>query len=332
MLEAIDHPAPERCDLQHPMFTAMGRVRFRSGSDGAPVMLVRLGERDAQMPLQSLRRHCAIADDTPDGRMLDLIGSALDYVACLRLGDRLPAEVRTGEASWRPSTAHARLAATRLTLALLAGLSPPAGWAALAGDDAALARLAADPAAQAELEAAVARAAVPLGLPDGATARRRLGELSHELAYIEALRTGLLRPVEALCGRLARLRDDRRRLTVSFDTLSQVHKLAGLACRGLRGRFDAVDAGGCDARGLLGDVPRRRRAIRAQRDWLHRERRAWEPVLAQWDGAGEASSADVASVLAATYRFLAPRFMPTQPWQAPQPDRRRQGRPSGITW
>ena len=332
MPEVIDHPAPERCDLQHPMFTALGRVRFRSGSDGAPMMLVRLGEREAQMPLASLRRHYAIGDDTADGRMLDLIGSALHYVACLRLGDRLPAEVRTGEASWRPSPAHDRLAVTRLTLNLLAWLSPQAGWAAMARDEAMLARLADEPAVKAELEAAAARAATKLGLPDGATVQRWMGELSHEFGYIEALRSQLLRRVAALCQRLAQLRDDRRRLDVPLDTLSQAHRLTELACGSLRERFDAVDARARDIRGLLDDVPGQRCAVRSQRDGLHRERRAWDPVLARWDGLGEASGAELSAILAATYRFLAPRFAPTQPWQPRNAEHRPKPPGSGVAW
>ncbi len=332
MPDPSSRPTPERLQLEHPMFTAMGRVRFCSGSDGTPMMLVRLGEREAQMPLQSLRRQFDIGHDTPDGHMLDLIGSALDYVACLKLGDRLPAEVRTGEASWQPSPAHARLATARLTLALLAWLLPQAGWGAMARDEAALARLADDPAAQAELEAAAARAAGPLGLPDGATVRRLVRELSHEFAYIEALRSQLLHPVEALCVRLAGLREDRRRLAAPLDTLSQVHKLTELACRGLRERFDVVDASERDARALLGDVPGQRRALRAQRDWMYREQRAWDPVLAQWGSPGESSATEVAAVLAATYRFLAPRFMPTHSWQAPQPGSRQAGSPAGVAW
>ncbi len=325
-------PAPERCQLEHHMFTAMGRVRFRSGSDGAPMMMVRLGDREAQMPLDSLRRQFDIGQDTPDGRMLDLIGSALGYVACVKLGDRLPAEVRTGEASWRPSPAHARLAAARLTLTLLARLSPRAGWAAMARDEATLARVADDPAALAELEAAAARAAVPLGLPAGATVRQRLHELSHELAYIEALRSQLLRRVAALCRQIARLRNDRKRLAVPFDTVSQVQRLTDLAHRNLRERFDAVDAQARGAESLLGDVQAQRLAIRSQRDFLHRERLAWDPVLAQWDTPVEASSTAVASILAATYRFLAPRCMPTQPWHAHRTERRKEPRAPGMAW
>ena len=111
---------PDRCELQHQVFTSFGDVRFRrSTTDGVAMMALRLGEREAQLPLDALRREFSIGRETADGRMLDLIGSALDYVAFLQPGDRLPAEIRTGEASWKPSPSHLRLATTRLQLDFL---------------------------------------------------------------------------------------------------------------------------------------------------------------------------------------------------------------------
>ena len=67
-----------------------------------------LGERQAAVPLRALQNEFGIADDSADGRMLGLIAGALDFVPLLRPGDALPAEVRTGEASWKPDAMHFR--------------------------------------------------------------------------------------------------------------------------------------------------------------------------------------------------------------------------------
>ena len=63
---------------------------------------------------------------------------------------------------------------------------------------------------------------------------------------------------------------------------------------------------------------------------MYCEQRTWDPVLGPWNGPGEASTAEVAAVLATGYRFLAPRFMPTHRWQAPRTAAQQAGRPAGI--
>ena len=65
-------------------------------------MVVKLGERDAAIPLRSLQREFGIPDDSDDGRMLGLIAQSLDFVTGVQIGDALPTEVLTGQASWEP--------------------------------------------------------------------------------------------------------------------------------------------------------------------------------------------------------------------------------------
>src|SRR5690349_20158444 len=95
-----DSAPADHCLLQHPVFTSFGEPLFRSAdTDGAPVMVVKLGEKEAAIPLRSLQREFAIPDDSDDGRMLGLIAQSLDFIASLHLGDALPAEVLSGQAS-----------------------------------------------------------------------------------------------------------------------------------------------------------------------------------------------------------------------------------------
>src|SRR4051794_6220071 len=72
----------DRCALSHRVFTSFGDPLFRRAeTDAAPVMVVKLGDRQAAIPLRSLQREFGIPDESDDGRMLGLIAQSLDFVA-----------------------------------------------------------------------------------------------------------------------------------------------------------------------------------------------------------------------------------------------------------
>ena len=296
------------------------------------MMALRLGEREAQLPLEALRRELSIGKDTADGRMLDLIGSALDFVSCLQPGDRLPPEIRTGEASWQPSPDHIRLAATRLRLDLVAWVSPNSRWAKSGREEVTLLRLSDDPALRAEVGAVCVQAAGQLSLPGSAEVVRLLDELSQELAYIEALRERLLGRVVSLCRRVGRLLRVGRRPPIAADTLPQVHRLAVIAVKQIVTRFEDVDAQTGEIGALLRNVDNQRSFIRSNRDWLYQSQRAWEPVLDRWARTGDVEGEDMGGLLACTYHFLAPRFMQTTAWQRPRHDRSRKPVAARMAW
>ena len=321
--------APIRCHLQNQMFAALGDVRFRRASgDGMPVMALQFGEHEAQVPLHAVKREFAIEADTPDDRMLDLIGSSLEYVPSLRPGDSLPAEIRTGDASWRADPCHGRVAAARLRLNFVAWLSPTSRWTRAAHDDTSLLRLADDPALWQEVQAVAVPAARQLGLPDASQVLLRLEDLAFELSFIEALRSRLLLPIAELCRRLVSIRHSRQRGPVAFDTLLQVHRLSVAAYRQVSNRFEDVDGQTRDVSLLLRNVDSQRVFIRSNRDWLYRNQRDWTPLLELWAIADED---DLSRSLAATYRFLAPRAMNTRQW-VDRHDRRVCGASARMTW
>ncbi len=323
MPEGSAQPLPViRCEFQSSVFASFGEIRFRrSETDGLPIMAVALGEREAQLPLGALRRELGIDEDSPDGRMLELIGSALDYVPCLAPGDRLPSEVLTGEASWRPSPKHIKLAATRLRLDLVAWLSPGSRWATAERDEITLLRLADDAALTREMVTLAIPAAQRLELGDATNVLRLLGEMSQEMAYIEALRQRLLARVEGLCRRMAAILATRRRgAATSSDTLAQVHRLALLAYKQVWERFEDVDAQTGEFSSLMRNADNQRQFIRTNRDWLYRQQRMWDPLLSQWEQVGDAVG-EITGLLAKTYQFLAPRFMPVTQWHTPKQER-----------
>ena len=279
--------AGARCVLSHRLFRALGEPLFRrADADGAPAMVVRLGEREAAIPLRALLREFGIDAESSDGRMVGLIAESLDFVSGLRLGDALPPEVLTGEASWQPGPEHLAAASARLR-----GLS---GASELVG---------------------------------------LMEELAAELAYIEALRDRLLRRMHAMMARIRPLGRGWRGDLSRLETLAQVQRLTALALNQIGGRFAELDARTGELPATLGHADRQRAFIRANRDWLYRTLRAWDPILASWDAAEPAMTDPTWVLLGRTYRFLAPRFMPTSEWTLVlRPDRPRSKRLEGMVW
>ncbi|MCW3475720.1 hypothetical protein [Limobrevibacterium gyesilva] len=314
----MDQPhdtAPDRCLLQHHVFMAMGEVTFRRAStDGTPVMVVLLGEREASVPLRALQREFAIDDDSPDGRMLGLIAESLDYVTGLHLGDKLPSEVLTGKASWEPDARHRRLVASRLRLQLVAWLDPQALEAG--ADAAALQRLDEDPAMRQQVQAAFAQAARSLDLPSPEDVVRLVEALADELSYIEALRDGLYRRVQIVAARLERLGRGWRGDMPRLETLTQVQRLTAIGLKQIGGRFDEVDAQTGEVLAALRNAESQQAFIRSNRDWLYRCQRAWSPILKEWDFAPTVMDELAWGLIGRTYQFLAPRYMPVTEWQA----------------
>ena len=316
MPESPPPPAAE-CRLKHPVFTQLGEPLFRrSEADSAPVMVVELGDREASLPLRAIQREFAIEDASDDGRMLGLIAASLDFVTSLRLGDALPAEVLTGDASWEPTAEHVRLAVARVHLRL-------AAWEAGKGtedNDAlegrTLIAAAEAPAVQAQVAAACRKAAVELTLPGPEAVTARVEELTQELGYIEALRERLLNAVRAVTAKLSRMVQSWRGDSTQLEVLTQVRALSGMALRSIGHRFEQVDANTGEVVAALRNLESQRSFIRSNRDWLYRTFRAWQPLLREWDGAGFGFDERVRGLLDRTYHFLAPRFMPVTEWLA----------------
>ncbi len=317
---ANDDEQPDRCVLNHRVFTMLGTVSFRRASaDGTPVMVFTLGEREAIMSLRALQREFAIDDASPDGRMLGLIAESLDYVCGLRLGDRLPSEVLTGLASWEPSLEHRKRAYSIVRLQLLTWIDPDAANPAY-GDP--IARLETEPALRAQVQLAFERAAVELGLADANAVVPLVEELAGELAYIEALRDRLLRPLQAMIARLERLVHIHRGDSQRQETVGRVLRLAITARQQFQERFDEVAAQTGEVMSALRNMESQQAFIRSSRDHLYRVQRAWQPILDDWE---DSNSADdiLWDLISRTYQFLAQRYMPVTEWTAPAAGSRR---------
>jgi hypothetical protein len=333
-MNLADIPVPSICTLDHRLFTQLGDPVFRRAeSDGAPAMVVRMGERDAVISLRALQNECGIEDDSPDGRMLGLIAESLDYVAGLRIGETLPAEVRTGEASWEPEPVHLTVAATRLRLQLLNWLDASSGQAKALLDAQALLQAADDPALRQQVQLAFVRAAEALGLSSAAEVVSRMEDLARELAYIEALRDRLLRRVGAMSAKLGPAGLGLRSDSTRQETLGQVRRLLDKALKQLAARFDELDAKTAEVMSALDNADSQRIFIRSNRDWLYRSLRAWEPLLGEWDSATGLQDDGFWGLLSRSYQFLAPRFMAVTEWTILTRQRpRKKSRRGQMVW
>jgi hypothetical protein len=297
-------------------------------------MALSLGDRPATVPLRALQRELGIDDDSDDGRMLWLIAESLDFVVGLQLGDALPTEVVDGRASWTFGAGHRALASARLRLQLAAWLRPEAAGAAI-GDADVVRRLDSDPAMRKHVQAALGRAARDLGLAGPGEVLAMIELLAEELAYIEALRDMLLLPVRGVVARVERMCRGGRMNETRHEMLNQVRRLGAAALQQISARFDAVDADSRRVPEALGNVDCQRTLIRSSRDWLFRVSRGWAPILAAWDDQPEVPNRQPWKVLEQTYRFLAPRYMPVQEWQAfvrQRPKARPDATASAMQW
>jgi hypothetical protein len=309
--------APLRCALEHRLFSALGDVSFRrSGTDGEPVMVLLLGEREAAITLRSLRREFGIEDETPDAEMLVLVARSLDYVDCIRPGDHLPREILTGEASWEPDAIHRRIASARLELQLVAWLTRQAGEETTEAEHGAVLQLVADPTIRRDVQDALRLAAETLGLPGPEAVVQMLEEMAGELAYIEALRDRLLRPAEAMTARLAGVLRAGRLEAGHLEMLTQVQRLSAGALRQVRTRFEELDAQTGEVLSALRNAVSQRAFIRGHRDWLYRSLRLWAPILQAW-AAEEEAGEGLWALIARTYQFLALHFLPVTEWHSP---------------
>jgi hypothetical protein len=325
--------SPDCCALAHRVFMSFGEPFFRRAeTDGEPVMVVQLGEKEAAIPLRSLQREFSIPDDSDDGRMLELIAQALDFIAGLRIGDPLPTEVLSGQASWEPDELHLQIANARLQWQLVAWLNSGTAADTPQLDADSLLQIADDPSRRLLVQQAFAKAADALELSNTTEVVHLVEELANELAYVEALRTRLLNRVKLMTDKLNRIAQSYRGDGSHLETLTQVRRLSTAALKEFTRRFDELDAQTGEVMSALRNADTQRDFIRTNRDWLYRTQRAWQTLLLEWDAAGLGFDDGVLQLLNRTYQFLAPRFMAVTEWASFNREAPKQQKVRRMVW
>ncbi len=308
----------DRCVFEHPSLVTLASAVFRlTEGDRVPSLSIRLDESDALVPIDALTKLFGIARDSPDGIKLNLVAQALRFVPSLRMGDPLPAEVLTGEASWQPSNYHRQVASARLQMQLLEWIGGTGEAQQITSQM--LVVSVGDPSIRPRVQQALRDAAQQLGVCGGGPAvAALLEELAVEVAYIEALRERLLTRVQALARRFNRVSQEAGAVAAARrETLFQVTRLATMGLAQLTARFDQVDAQTGEILSALRNLEQQRNFLRPHRDWLHCTLMAWEPLLKEWESIpGPPGEDRLWRMLDKAYRFLAPRYMTVQEWHA----------------
>ena len=310
------------CRFEHPGFAALGSPTFRlTKDDRIAALALNIDNLDVVVPLRAVAQLFGIRPDSADGEMLRLVELGLRFVPSLQIGDVLPTEVVTGEASWSPRDYHRKTAIAKLQLQLVSWIGGTTDAEDAQITPQMLIVAIEDPGMRPRVEEGLRRAAAQLGIAGGGTAVAELvEECAVELSFFEALRDWLLDRVRAMAKRIGRFTQDMSILAQGRrETLIQVVRLAGTAAIDLGEQFDAIDAKTGDILAMLRDMGAQRDALRPDRDRLYSLFLAWEPLLRAWDGVPDNLRKEpdrVWKIVDDTYRFLAPRYMSVQAWQS----------------
>lgn len=306
------------CTFEHPILVALESAIFRlTEGDQVPALAIPLDDTEAVVPLEAVIKLFGIKRDSADGRLLGLIGQGLRFKPTMRMGDALPSEVLTGEASWEVAPYHRQVASARLQIQLL-------NWIGGAGEERQITSQmlvvsVEDPSIRPRVQRALRQAAAELGISGGPAVAALLEELAGETAYIEALRDRLLVRTQTLVRRFVRLGQECGGLAAARrETLFQVLRLGGTGMSQIAARFDQVDGQIGEILSALRNLDQQRSFLRQHRDWLYCALMQWEPMLEEWEAIpGVPDDEKLWRMLDRAYRFLAPRFMAVQEWLAP---------------
>ncbi|MQX36442.1 hypothetical protein [Roseospira navarrensis] len=302
---------PDTVQFEHVFFHKVDDLYFclEHGTE-QPLAVVSLGEEKLSLPFPGIQREFKIEPGSRDGVMLSLLAKGLKYVKGLRIGDPVPKEVTSGEASWSPKEKHKQIAYHRLAMQLL-------GW--LSGDEHVISnpdelmQVAGDPTFRKQVNDAFGEAARALGLPNKEAVTEMIQGLSHELAYIEALRDEF-----AAMQRMLRKTELLRRLYKDehsqLETANSLIRLVTLAVADFGERFETVDAQTGEIMAALKNLDTVKSYLHKQRDDLRARLVAWGDLLVKWNNHPMKPGRETEDLMLETFRFLAPRYMPVDEW------------------
>ena len=323
-------PQVRRLVLHHPVFRTFANPYFRlSTPDQLPVFVVQMDDREATLPVPAMMAEFGIKPQDEDGHMLALVMHALEFVTGLEIGDPIPLEVLSGQASWPVDSVHRDLSTTRLNMLLIGRLpgvmQTPAEAIAAIDVHAPIDRDA--------ICAGLERMGQRLGDVPAAEILKRVEALADELAYIEALRDWLLRGAMRMDRVLSRVYRAFSGDYTHREILAQNQRLTAKGILEIEAQFAVVDRLCNDLAGALADPDGSRQVLRRQRDRLYRRWRAWEPFCRDWGATGTRHDTRAWQLTHETYRFLAPRYMTVVEWRTSprRPEEDPSGRP-GMTW
>jgi uncharacterized small protein (DUF1192 family) len=299
--------------FRHRVFSVDGSY-FSSRKGGRdPCLNVPMGEITATIAIPVLRKEFTIPDGSEDGRLLDVVERALQYLRLIRVNDSIPSELLDGSASWSLQDRHRDAARCRLALNLVSWAT---GKSPRASDLGEFVKEIERADVGTAVRGAMRKAAQALGESEDAVGEveRRIAHLQHELAYIEGLRERFqaIRGVMEIVDRAAAARGLGHLVKDDFE---RVRVLLSHAFTKIGSEFDLVDRQHEDLLSALSDMAAQVQLVRDVRDEIHYEMMMWDEVVEQWRAvARKRSDVGIARVLETTYHFLAQNYATVQVW------------------
>lgn len=320
----VDIPSPETRPLmigadsrvvmfEHRFFSMFKDAYFRMAEpNDEPVMVMQVDETEMALPFKSLMREFEIKEDSPDGEMLALIEDSLDYVNFLRVGDVIPKEVLTGEASWDVPEHIRRTAYMRLTIGLVSWLS--GGAVRITGSDD-ITQLVERPEIRESINQALGEAAKELGYGKKNKAKvvERLEDLADQIARIDALRHRF-EGIRMIHDKIHTLTSLYRGEPVMVELVVPVARLITSAVKDYEEYLERADTEVDDVMTLLMHMHDRKEVLSEIRNDLYCRLMAWDEMLVDWHRVTVRPGAQIEALLRKTYRFLAQRFLQKDEW------------------
>ena len=308
-----DPAARTTVELDHWFFKKVEGVRFQlHESTGQPGVTITMARNEAFLTLSSVRKEFNIEAGSADGHMLGRIADGLKYVKGLLIGDELPSEILTGEASWKVTPTHLAIAHQRVGMRLITLVSTDEPTTT---DPKELLALADDPAIKRKINEAFEVAAVELGMKPEQKQEviGFVNVLAGEMGYVEAMREKFL-DIDKVREKIQAVRRAHSRNAGLRETADQVARLIERAKAEYQAMFDDIDNRTGDVVPMLREIDDSIRYIRKVRDDLYVRFMAWDKLLTAWKESHVEYSVKLGELLRDTHRFLAPRFMTFTDW------------------
>ncbi len=299
--------------FEHKIFSIKGCYFTADRNGDESKFLMPLGDEMAAIAIAALRQEFSIAEDSNDGRLLDMVAKSLKHVQEIRPNDSIPQELLDGSASWSVEERHRAAARDRIKIQLATLLTGREDQV-IQSDQ--IEQLVDDPEIKRRVQEAFSLVAEKLGLPPEKKQEiiGRIEQLGHELSFIEGLRERFT-SITDIPPKVERLSKFYGNQTTTWDELNRVKALLQAAIADIETMFDMVDAQTCEILTVLRSFDLHVGLIRDTRDDLHRRFMDWDDVIELWQSeAGTEPSHDTKQLIKQTYRLLAQKFPLTQEW------------------
>ena len=302
--------------FQHRVFSAPGSYFTTDKSRDRAVFVTPMGESNALVQLPSLRKEFGISAGSDDGDLLDIVDKALKFVDTIRINDSIPNELLDGSASWSVADRHQLVARARLTIELVAWVTGKPASEIGRGN---IVQELEKPEISAKIKESIGKLAQHLELENGGDGgvvevERRMDDLVHETAFVEALRERLML-IHSIGKRVKTAGTICHNNMAARESLERVPPLLTNAYKKLDSEFTLLDKQNQNVADVLRDMDSSIYLIRAVRDEIHCTLKIWDNLVAAWQERGDSRDTTVlASLLSDTHRFLAENYPIVSTW------------------